>query len=289
MFLGAAFLSALAQDHTAPMELRHNLPFVQVTVNGQGPFTFGIDTGTGGQALVTPELIEKLKLPVSGEQEVGDPSGRNSHKVPSVRINSLTVAGVEFKNVEAIQYQPSAREGQTDGILGFVLFRDYLLTLDYPGKQLTLASGSLKPDGGQTILPFAMPDAVPLIDLTVGAQTIPAHVDSRGMGLSLPEKYAASLKFASEPIVIGRGRTVANDFAIKGAQLAGEIKLGAYTFTQPFVALNPLFPVGNFGAIALQNFAVSFDQKNQLLKLVAASKSITIPAPSARLAAPPSN
>jgi len=278
-------LSGLAaQDHNAPMELRHNLPFVQVMVNGKGPFTFSIDTGTGGQALVTPDLIQQLGLPVTGEEEVGDPSGRNSHKVPKVRIDSLKVAGVEFKSVEAIQHQPSPREGQCDGILGFVLFRDYLFTLDYPGKQLTLARGSLKPDGENTVIPFTMPDNVPVIELSVGAQKVEADVDSRGPGLSIPEKSAQELKFVSDPMVIGRGRTVSNDFEIKGAQLAGNIKVGGYTFPQPFVAINPLFPVGNFGAIALQHFAVTFDQKNKLLRLVSSEKSIAIPAPQPRAA-----
>ena len=53
-----------AQDHSTDMELRHNMPFVQVMVNGKGPFTFSIDTGTGGEALVTPALIQQLNLPV---------------------------------------------------------------------------------------------------------------------------------------------------------------------------------------------------------------------------------
>ncbi len=104
-------LTSSAEEHSAPMEMRRDMPFVQVTINGQGPFTFGIDTGTGGQALVTPELIQKLKLTTVGESEVGDPSGRNSHKVPLVQIGSLTVAGVEFKNVKATQHTPSQREG----------------------------------------------------------------------------------------------------------------------------------------------------------------------------------
>lgn len=178
--------SLLAEEHTVAMDLRHNMPFVQVMVNGKGPFTFSIDTGTGGQALVSPELIQQLGLPVIGEDEVGDPSGINSHKVPQVRIESLKVAGLEFKNVEATEHRPSQREGQCDGILGFVLFRDYLLTLDYPGKQFTVASGSLKPDGGNTVVPFTMPDSVPVIELSVGPQKVEAHVDSRGLGFSFP-------------------------------------------------------------------------------------------------------
>lgn len=283
---------AMAEDHSTAMELRNSMPFVQVMVNGQGPFTFGIDTGTGGQALVSPELVQKLNLPVVGEEEVGDPSGMNSHKVPAVKISSLKVAGVEFKDVRATQHQASQREGQCDGILGFPLFRDYLFTLDYPGKQLTIASGSLKPDGGDTVIPFTMPNDVPLIQLVVepGSQKVDAHLDSRGRGLSFPERFAQGLKFTSTPIVIGRGRTVSNEFEIKGATLAGDVRLGGYTFPQPFIAINPLFPVGNFGAIPLQYFAVTFDQKNKLVRLAAASKSIVLPPPTAPkgpAAAPP--
>ncbi len=288
LFFLAVASTCLAQNapHSVAMELRHNMPFVQVMVNGKGPFTFGIDTGTGGQALVSPALIQQLKLPITGEEEIGDPSGVNSHKVPAVRIDSLEVAGVEFKNVEAVQHQPSPREGQCDGILGFVLFRNYLLTLDYPGEKLMLESGSLKPDGGNTVIPFTMPDKVPVIELIVGTQKIDAHLDSRGVGLSLPEKFAAGLKFVSDPIVLGRGRTVSNEFEIKGAQLAGDVRLGGYTFPQPFIEINPLLPLANFGAIPLQDFAVTFDQKKLLLRLLAAEKNIVIQAPQRMGAAP---
>src|SRR5580700_11453979 len=80
---------------TLPMEVRRNLPFVQVKVNGKGPFTFGIDTGTGGEALVAPDLIQKLGLPVTGETEVGDPSGRNPQKVRTINVDSLKLGDVE--------------------------------------------------------------------------------------------------------------------------------------------------------------------------------------------------
>ena len=271
--------SLLAEDYNAPMDLRRNMPFVQVMVNGKGPYTFGIDTGTGGDALVTPALIEQLTLPVSGKIEVGDPTGRNKREVSQVKIETLEVARVTFKNVQAVQFEPSQREGQVEGILGFPLFAKYLLTLDYPKQQLRLETGALKPDGGKTILPFTMPDSVPVIQLRVGTQQFDAHVDSRGPGLSIPEKFAAGLKFASQPIVLGRGRTVSNEFEIKGAELDGSIELGAYTFPHPFLAMDPVLPLANFGAIALRNFTVTFDQQNKLLRLESTEKTIVIPSP----------
>lgn len=272
-------LSLIAEDHSTAMELRHNMPFVQVMVNGKGPFTFSIDTGTGGEALVTPELIKQLNLPITGEMEVGDPSGVNPQKAPTVKPQSLSVAGAEFHNVQGVQFRPSPRDGQCDGILGFVLFRKYLLTLDYPQQQMRLATGKLAPDGGDHVLPFTMPNDVPVIQLTVGARQIDAHLDSRGVGLSFPEKFADELKFVSAPIALGRGRTVSNEFEIKGAELDGDIRLGGYTFSHPFVEMNPVLPLANFGAIPLQHFAVTFDQGDLLLRLESKDKVLTLEAP----------
>ena len=279
LFLFAVAPSLIAEEHSAPLELRHNMPFVQVTVNGQGPFTFGIDTGTGGEALVSPALIKQLNLPVTGNAEIGNPSGNNPQRAPLVKVQSLKVAGVEFSDVRAVQFQPSSREGQCDGILGFVLFRKYLLTLDYPKQQLLLTAGALKPDGEQTVLPFTMPHDVPIIPLMFGSQQVDAHVDSRGVGLSVPEKFAGGLKFASDPVVLGRGRTVSNSFEIKGAELAGDIRVGGYTFSHPFVEISPVLPEANFGSLPLHYFAVTFDQANKLLRLESPTKTLELPAP----------
>jgi len=69
--LSAISLSAQTPDkpapevaiHQAPMVERYGKPYVMVTINGKGPFRFVIDTGTGGDALVTPELAAELGLP----------------------------------------------------------------------------------------------------------------------------------------------------------------------------------------------------------------------------------
>lgn len=286
----ACSCSALFAEESAtsvPMELRRNLPFVQVMVNGKGPFTFGIDTGTGGEALVTSDLVQQLSLPVKGEIEVGDPSGKNPRKVRAVSVASIKLGDVEFKGLTGVEFQPSRMGGNCDGILGFTLFRDYLFTLDYPSQQVRLARGALAADGNDEVVPFHAPNDVPTIELEVGGQKIDAHLDSRGMGLSLPGKFMQGLKLLSDPVVIGRGRTVSSDFEIKGAQLASDIHVGGYTFAQPFVEINPVFPVGNFGSAVLANFAVTFDQKDNLVRLVAKDKRIVITPPQRREAAAP--
>jgi len=275
--------SAVAQETvgSAPIELRRNMPVAEVMIDGLGPFHFAIDTGSGGEAAVSGELIEKLVLPVIGQEDVGDPSGTNQQKVDVVQIESLNFAGVQFKDVRAIRLvEMGPGPGRNvDGILGFLLFRDYLLSIDFPGERVTLLKGSLPAADGEQILPFRMPNNVPVIELSIGGKAMDAHVDTGGMGLSLPDKIAGGLAFVSEPVVIGHGRTISHEFDLKGAQLISQIRVGGYTFPKPFVEINPLFPIVNFGAIPLRNFVVTFDQKNKLVRFVAAEKSIQLKAP----------
>ena len=268
-----------AAPQVAPLELRRSMPFVQVLVDGKGPFTFGVDTGTSSEALVSPDLAETLGLPSTGAVEAGDPSGKNGRRLPLVRLGRLSVAGLELQGVTAAVYQPSQAEGRCDGILGFALFRDQLLTLDYPGLRLALGPGRLAPSSDGTVLPFRAPDGVPVVDLVVGTETVPAVVDSRGSGLALPAARAERMKLLGDPVVIGRGRTISGEFEVRGAQLAEDVLLGGYRLRQPFVTLHPSFPIGNVGGLVLRQLVVTFDQRSKLLRLEAPERTLVLPPP----------
>lgn len=272
--------------HSAPMELRRNMPFVEVRLNGRGPYVFGIDTGTGTEALVSPALVEALGLSAVGSVEAGDPSGKNPRQLPQVRLTTLSVAGIDFARITAAVYAPSQAEGQCDGILGFPLFRDRLLTLDYPGGRLVVGNGTVARTQDGTTVPFRAPDGVPVVDLVVGSGTVPAVIDSRGSGLALPASMAARLKLAGEPVIIGRGRTISGEFEIRGADLAESVLLGGYLFQHPFVVFHPEFPVGNVGGVVLRFFVVTFDQRNKLLRLEAPERTLVLPRPRPRTAPP---
>src|SRR4051794_18042926 len=131
----------------APLDLTHGKPIVMVTINGQGPFRFILDTGTGAEAVITSALAVQLNLPVSRQVRLSDPSGLGGQTVPVLLIQSLKVAGVEFKGVAALQHAMGDSDGYCQGLLGFLLFREYLLTVDYPRQRMTLHRGALKPDG----------------------------------------------------------------------------------------------------------------------------------------------
>ena len=268
--------------HQAPMAERYGKPYIMVTINGRGPYRFVIDTGTGGDAMVTPGLAHELGLPTVGQATLSDPSGQGGRKAPVVMIDSLGFAGMEFANVHAVSHPFFAEAGTCDGLLGFTLFRDYLLTLDFPNRLVTLSKGSLTPDGGKAVLPFRMPDGVPVALLKVdGRQPVEAQLDSGGGGLVLPESLALHLKYDVSPVVFATGRSVSTRFELKAAKLASDVKLGRYTFTHPVVEIHPAFPLVNFGSPPMQIFAITFDQKNLLVRFQSDQRRFSLTAPPA--------
>ena len=263
----------------APMVERYGKPYVMVTIAGKGPFRFIIDTGTGADAFVTPELADLLQLPSAGDAVLNDPSRQGSKRVPMVLIPSLTVAGQTFYWIKAVRHTVTGEAGSCQGLLGFSLFRDYLLTLDFAHRQVVLGNGSLSPDGEKNVLPIRMPDGVPIANLRVNGQPFDAQLDSGGGGLTLPESLAANLQWDIAPVAFATGISMTTRFEIKTAKLASDIKIGRYTFSHPVVEIHPAFPLVNFGSPPMQSFTITFDQKNQLVRLDSPSSRLELTAP----------
>jgi predicted aspartyl protease len=280
----AAAGSAPAQEnsHATALDIQHGKPYVMVMLNGKGPFRFIVDTGTGGEAFVTPELVNQLGLPDAGQIRLSDPSGKGSRRVPLVMLQSLQMAGVEFTGVKAAVHNLTGVDGACQGLLGFALFRDYLLTLDFPNRQLVLASGELKPDGGQSVLPFHMPNGIPVVTVAIGGAgmreelRIETQIDSGGTGFSLPAGFVAQLKLSGDAINLIDAHSLSTRFQVKGATLAGDVRLGLYTFKRPFIEINPAFPLANLGSCPMQSFAVTFDQKNGWVRFAGREKTLRL-------------
>ena len=161
VFFACAVLPPVAAQNStvaiAPMQMRGLMPVIEVKLNGQGPFAFMIDTGAGMQADVDTAVAERLGLQLSGRAINGDPSGENDREVATATIDSIALGGsgrdassVAFRNVTAVVRPQKITKDypDVDGILGFALFTDYLLTLDYPAMQVRLARGALPAANG---------------------------------------------------------------------------------------------------------------------------------------------
>ena len=138
-----------------------------------------------------------------------------------------------------------------DGILGFNLFNEYLLTLDFPSKRVRLERGELPKADGADVLSFESRRGIPVVELNVGGQNVKAHIDSGNAvgGFVLPTALVEKLTFASAPVVVGRARTVGSDVEIKEVRLKESIRLGRFEYAGPTVVFPAVSEDANIGAL----------------------------------------
>jgi predicted aspartyl protease len=123
----------------APFTLnpRHHWPFLEIKINGKGPFTFFLDSGAQ-ETMVKPAIAQQVGI-VSQRQQ-----NTNYGLVGYGKADSISVGDAEAKNVAvAICVHPNARQfdkvGQRcDGFLGRSFFAKFKLVLDYRTKQVQL-------------------------------------------------------------------------------------------------------------------------------------------------------
>ena len=256
---------------SVPMLFRGAMPAVEVRVNGQGPFLFAIDTGGQGLARVDSSLVERLKLETVDTVQGTDGSSRSTVAMPVVRLDSISFGGLEFKDVRAASrnYNQSPNVPRIDGILGFNLFADYLLTLDFPARRVLVERGSLAEPDGKQVLGFERPRGIPVVDLDVAGHKVRAHLDSGNMigGFILPTALVDRLTLAGPPRSAGRARSITGEIEMKAAEVKGTIRLGRFEFADPTIHFPALSADANVGAAVLREFAITFDQKNNRLRL----------------------
>jgi hypothetical protein len=245
---------------------------VQVMVNGRGPFLFGLDTGASGAAYLDPSLVELLELPVVGELRAGDGSGEGSRQVKVVEVQKLTLGDITFSDlsVPVVQHaQPDPGEGNHHyGTLAFELFKEYLVTFDYPHRELCIATGELPPANGRNILGFFLKDGTPVISCRVGPMAVQALVDSGGgRTLLLPLRMARELPLKDSPVSVGRVRSLFNESEIFEATLDGDLEIGAVRIPSPRPVFSELFAQPVIGRDLIHRFAWTFDQKQNIVRI----------------------
>jgi CubicO group peptidase (beta-lactamase class C family) len=250
-----------------PMELTRHVPVIEAKVNGKGPFRFQVDTGFGGMVEVTPAVAKTLELPVIGASIGGDPSGKNQRTMRVLSAESVDVGDAHFGQVEVSEGGPHF-EG-IDGVIGLQLFNGLIVTFDYPNSRFNVDGGGLPAADGAKVLTYRVEHGVPNIDIDVAGQKVKTDIDSGSPALlSMPLSLAKSLPLASEPQVVGHGRTVGNEFDIYAAPMKGEVHVGGITLTDPRVDFVDLFPNANLGFRFLKDYVVTFDPANHRVRFV---------------------
>lgn len=165
------------QSATVPFSFEDNRIFVQCRINGQGPYAFVIDTGSGD---LTIDRALAHRLDLHGEH-AGTLGGAGSHTVSysTAFVTSLSVGSALASNQQATILDLSPiREGiglrRLDGIIGYSMLRHYAVQVDMDQHVLTLSRERLALPPDAISVPFTLDSG--FVFVQAGIQGLPGRI-----------------------------------------------------------------------------------------------------------------
>jgi hypothetical protein len=243
-----------------------NYLVVEAKWDRHGPYHFLIDTGAS-VTLVSPELAARYgkKNPFPPDTplvRVKSAGGETALLAPTM-LRRIQLDGARFEDVQALIYDCaplSAHLGmKIDAILGFPLFRETLLTLDYPHSQVLLQERGAAPLAGGSTIAFNNARKTPIIPVQLGDQTFAALIDSGSDAALSLNPVGLQPVFAVAPRPGATVGTLTGDREQRVGRLAATLTIGDYALVRPVADLTD--ELASLGGGILRNFTITFDQE----------------------------
>src|SRR5580658_8770286 len=264
---------------TVPFQLLNNHIYLQVKVNGKGPFLFIFDTG--GHDLLTPEAAAELAVKAEGDAP-GSGAGEGVVKAGfaqgvTFQIGDLTLAK---QNIAVLPFASKAVEGfDQRGMIGFEVLRRFVTEIDYGARTISFIDpAKFRPKDQGVAVPFVFYDHLPQVngafegapgrfDIDTGSRVeltlTKPFVDEAGLIAKHPNGVTAVDGWG----VGGPSRS----YVTRGAELTlGPVKVDDLVVgfgTQARGAFADPSYQGNVGTALLKRFKVTFDYDHQVMYL----------------------
>lgn len=264
----------LAPAGHLPIQLNGNTMFVEVRVNGSGPYDFILDTGALA-SVISPHVVAELKLATLDGGVAQGAGGRvESARVPNV---TLELGGIRMQGLQPGSFPMTSIENSVgrriDGIVGAELFHAYVVEIDYLGSEILLHEREgFSAKGRGKGLPLHFYDNHPYVRAGV---TLPGGRKLEGefvldSGSSFPLILLPSfieeheLRGSLPPTISTFARGVGGEVPLPVGRAAA-LRLGEATIASPVTAFpqSGMFghdgKAGNIGGAILRRFRVTFD------------------------------
>lgn len=259
---------------TAQLEAQWERHFalVNVRLDGGPEQRFLLDTGASAVVLAQ-SAVDELRLPTMALdpakggfvlQGADDSTTRVQRIVPlrSLQCGPLTMRDVDALVLDLLPLQQVCGQ-PVAGVLPATMFRDCVLTIDYPGRRVDVASQqALAPaelgNGGTVAL---QPGALPHLELAIGGRTMPVLLDSGSSGpLALPKSLP--LEYQTPPRETGKQMTIGGALPSFQARLAHDVDWAGHLLHTPIVDLQNEDSAA-VGTAVLAQFRLVLDQPRQ--------------------------
>lgn len=266
-----------AKSAVLPAHIISNFFVVESKWDDGRTYRFIIDTGSTA-TLVTPDLAKRsgLKQTKAAPAKVHVRSANGSEiELEPVTLRRVTLGAAVFEQVPALIFDLAALSDHLgvhlDGVIGFPLFRDTILTMDYPGEQLIIAPAPVFPPPPKTLprtstIAFNGEQNTPLIPVQMGTESFIVLIDSGSDGSLSLNPAGLHPRFLNGP----RAGTLISSLQGDRRQLTGrlsqDVLVGTHTVTQPIVDLSD--QLSSLGGEFLKNFSITFDQNHKQVTFV---------------------
>jgi Aspartyl protease/PDZ domain len=152
---------------TLPFDLVDNRVFIEVRLNGRGPFHFLLDTGAGG-VTISADVRQQLALHVADAgagQGVGEKTvTAGAAQLAQLQMGELTLANLETNVMDLSDAPQVFGTKHFDGIIGLPVFERMVVKHDYLNRVLTLTSpDEFGYNGTGVIVHFERPRQIPVV------------------------------------------------------------------------------------------------------------------------------
>jgi hypothetical protein len=263
---------------TFPFSLYNNHIYIQAGLNGKGPFELLCDTG--GANIITPELAQELGLKPEGKLQ-GRGVGEKSEDVGLAKIETLQVGDATLSNqlfaVFPLSSMSSVEGMPMQGLIGYEVFKRFVVTIDYERGQLSLTLPSaFSYQGSGIVVPFKFNQQIPEVDGQIDGLPGKFDIDT-GSRASLTilapfaEKENLKARYGAKiDAMTGWGIGGPTRGLITRAKV---LKLGEATVEGPLMdlslqtkgAFTDSYVAGNVGGGVLKRFNIVFDYGQQQL------------------------
>lgn len=155
------------QSVEVPFELANGHMYVQVRIDGKGPFRMLFDTGAIN--VIVPEAAQSLGLKPEGALPATG-TGEAKEDVGLVRVSSLEIGGIKLNDplfaVVGLRNYARRIEGvEMDGLVGYEILKRFPARIDYEARRVTFYQPeSFRYSGTGARLPFRFKNHVPQVD-----------------------------------------------------------------------------------------------------------------------------
>jgi predicted aspartyl protease len=253
-----------------PIKIINGHIYIDVKINGKGPFLFLLDTGASGNGRIDITLAKSLGINSFGNILNDDGTGKNAKILKKMIIDSLQIGEAKFSNLLLYGNDYSKKiltSKSIDGIIGFYLFSDLLWTIDYPNKKLIFKKGSLNINDFNTIkYNTGLNGKRCFIPVSLRKLNIFVNLDTGNQGgLTMASKLQKELRFTNDVNRSGWAETSYNSHEIYSAYLIDPLKIGGHTVNNIKAYFAKDWGKPNIGYKILSKFRITFDSKNQLV------------------------